>query len=74
TPGAYEEDLKYRPHALCLCALLLTGYSSNIKDTDILSSKSDILPQANAITVSSQHRNSSGNHAVTLSDLGSRLK
>ena len=64
----------YQPHALCLCPLLLTGYSSSNKDKDVLSTKSGILPQANAKTVSSQYRNSSGNHAVTLCDLGSRLR
>lgn len=64
----------YQPHALCLCPLLLTGYSSNNKDKDVLSTKSGILPQANAKIVSSQYRNSSGNHAVTLCDLGSRLR
>jgi hypothetical protein len=63
----------YRPHALCMCALLLTGCSSNIKDTDLLSSNSVILPPANAKTVFVQNRNSSDNQAVTLSDLGSRL-
>ncbi|HSF08286.1 MAG TPA: hypothetical protein VLA60_02670 [Nitrospirales bacterium] len=63
----------YRPHALCMCALLLTGCSSNIKDTDVLSGKSGILPPATAKTVFIQNRNSSDNHAVTLSDLGSRL-
>lgn len=62
-----------QPHALCLCALLLTGCSSNIKDTDVLSSKSGILPPATAKTDFIQNRNSSDNHAVTLSDLGSRL-
>jgi TraT complement resistance protein len=63
----------YRPHALCMCALLLTGCSSNIKDTDVLSSKSVILPPATAKTVFLQNRNSSDNQAVTPSDLGSRL-
>lgn len=63
----------YRPHALCMCALLLTGCSSNIKDTDVLSSNSVILPPATAKTVFVQNRNSSDNQAVTLSDLGSRL-
>ncbi len=63
----------YRPHALCMCALLLTGCSSNIKDTDLLSSNSVILPPATAKTVFVQNRNSSDNQAVTLSDLGTRL-
>ncbi|MGB5055039.1 MAG: hypothetical protein WBO24_11650 [Nitrospirales bacterium] len=63
----------YRPHALCLWALLLTGCSSNIKDTDVLSSKSGILLPATAETVFIQNRNLSDNHALTLSDLGSRL-
>ena len=62
----------YRPHALCMCALLLTG-CSNIKDTDLLSSNSVILPPATAKTVFVQNRNSSDNQAVTLNDLGSRL-
>lgn len=63
----------YRPHALWMCALLLTGCSSNIKDTDLLSSNSVILPPATAKTVFVQNRNSSDNQAVTLTDLSSRL-
>ncbi len=61
-----------RPHVLCMCVLLLTG-CSNIKDTDLLSSNSVILPPATTKTVFVQNRNSSDNQAVTLSDLGSRL-
>ena len=64
----------YRPHTLYLCARLLTGCSLNIKDTDVLSSKNSILPQATAKTVFVQNRDSSDNQAVTLSDLGSRLR
>lgn len=63
----------YRPHTLYLCAQLLTGCSLNIKDTDVLSSKNSILPQATAKTVFVQNPNSSDTHAVTLSDPGSHL-
>ncbi|MDR4460201.1 MAG: hypothetical protein MRJ67_06740 [Nitrospirales bacterium] len=73
TPGTCEGDPMYRLHALCLCALLLTGCSSHIKDTDVLSSNSGILPPATGKTDFLQNRNASDNQPVALSDLGSRL-
>ncbi|MEP6934030.1 MAG: complement resistance protein TraT [Nitrospirota bacterium] len=56
-----------------LLSLPFAACASNIKDTDLLTSNTLMLPPAKANTVFLQNRNSSDNQAVTLSDLGSRL-
>lgn len=58
---------------LALAVVVLTGCTSNVRDTDLLASNSVMLAPSTANTIFIQNRNSSDNQAVILNDLGSRL-
>ncbi|MBA2487025.1 MAG: hypothetical protein H0V35_13220, partial [Nitrospira sp.] len=51
----------------------LTGCASNVRDTDLLTSNSVMLPPSTAKTLFLQNRNSSDNQAASLNDLAARL-